>query len=109
MLQVDPLVHLFLRSQFLFFSAFYIALNSQAAAKTYEEKRIEFIQSFESIRSQVSEDLENQNKTRFCSLLKDYEKTLKDGWYFLRSSDYSYEELKESERFIYFKYQKNCL
>tara|TARA_Y100001968_G_C19237552_1_gene657711 strand:+ start:715 stop:939 length:225 start_codon:yes stop_codon:yes gene_type:complete len=74
MLKVDPLVHLFLRSKF-FFLSFFIALNSQAAAKTYEENRIDFIQSFESIRSPVSDDLENQNKTRF----------------------------------IYFKYQKNCL
>ena len=103
------LVHLALRSQYFLLVAFCFSLNFQVSAQTYEEKRREFIETFESIGSQVSDAFENENKTSFCALLGDYEKTLKDGWYYLRASDFSYEELQESQRFIFFSYQENCL
>ena len=103
------MVHLALRKNHFFLAALYVSLNFQVAAQTTEGKRIKFVKSFESIRSQVSDAFETQNKTNFCSLLRDYEKTLKDGWYYLRASDFSYEELQESQRFIFFSYQENCL
>ena len=103
------LVHLAPIKKYSFLVALFLSLNFQVAAKTYEENRREFVQSFESIRSQVSDAVENQNKTSLCTLLGDYEKILNDGWYYLRGSDFSYEDLKESQRFINFSYQENCL
>ena len=103
------MVYLAPRNKYFFFAALFVSLNFQVAANTYEEERRELVKSFESLRSQVSEAFENQNKTSLCSLLGDYEKTLHDGWYYLRDSDFPYEELKESERFIYFSYKENCL
>ena len=101
--------NLFLRNLYFLLVALCLSLNFKVSAKTYEEKRSEFVESFESIRSQVSDAFENQNKKSFCALLGAYEKTLKDGWYYLRDSDFSYDELNETKRFIDFSYEENCL
>ena len=103
------LVNLALRSQCFLLVAFCFSLNFQVSAKTYEEKRREFVESFESIGSQVSDAFEKQNKTSFCALLGEYEITLKDGWYYLRDSDFSYEELNETQWFIHSNYKEHCL
>ena len=103
------LVHFAVMKKYIFLVALFVTLNFHVAAETYEEKRRGFVESFESIRSQVSEAFENQNKTSLCSLLGDYEKTLKDGWYYLRASDFSYDELNETKWFIHFSYKENCL
>ena len=103
------LVDLALRSQYFLLVALGLSLNIQVSAKTNEEKRREFVESFESIGSQVSDAFENQNKKSFCALLVGYEKTLKDGWYYLRDSDFSYEELNETQWFIHSNYKEHCL
>ena len=97
------------RNKYFFFAALFVSLNFQVAANTYKEERRELVKSFESIRSQVSEAFENQNKTSLCSLLGDYEKTLDDGWYYLRDYGFSYDELNETKWFIHFSYEENCL
>ena len=103
------MVHLAPKNKFFFLLALFLSLNSQVAAQTYQEKRREFVKSYESIQSQVSDAFENQDKTSLCSLLGNYEKTLKDGWYYLRDSDFSYEELNETQWFIHSNYKEHCL
>ena len=97
------------RKKYFFLALLFLSLNFQVAAKTDAKAKREFVESFKSIRSQVSDAFENQNKTSFCALLGDYEKALQDGWYYLRDSGFSYEELNETKWFIHFSYKKNCL
>ena len=84
-------------------------MNLNVYANSYEEKKKNYVKSFESLRSKVSDAFENQNKTSYCALLVDYEKTLNDGWYYLRESDFSYDELNKTKLFIYFSKKENCL
>ena len=91
------------------FLALSINLTSQVFANSLEEQKLDFVKSFQSIMTEISDALENQNMKNFCSLLVDYDKTLNDGWYYLRSSGYSYEDLKEIQKYIYFNNRDNCL
>ena len=84
-------------------------MNLNVYANSYEEKKKNYVKSFESLRSKVSDAFENQNKTSYCVLLGDYEKTLKDGWYYLRESDFSFDELNKTKWFIYSSKKENCL
>ena len=59
------IVHFTLRSKYLFLAALFVGLNFHVAAKTNEERRIEFVKSFESIRSKVSDAFENKIRQAF--------------------------------------------
>ena len=94
--------------KYFFLLALGLNLHFQVYAKSSKELEKEFVTSFQSIRSQINQSLENQDMKSFCSLAVKQKKILNNGWYYLRSSGYSYEELRENKFFINDNYDKNC-